>query len=359
MRGYKKRRGDEKLTPRNSTKMQKQTVDTNSSVQPLIQVTDLRKYFPIKTGPTGKKGIIRAVDGVCFAISEGEALGLVGESGCGKSTLGRTILRLYEPSGGQILFNGIDITLLPERKLRPLRAQMQLIFQDPYSSLNPRQSAREILSLPLRLHFQMTEKKREQQVKELMKQVGLSPDWKEYYPHQFSGGQRQRLGIARALAVNPRFIVADEPVAALDVSIQAQIINLLKHLKKELRLTYLFIAHDLAVISQISERIAVMYLGKIVEKGSRDQIINSPQHPYTQILLDSVLKTSGQKNIKKQLLAGEVPSALNPPPGCRFHPRCPLSIMDVCKEVEPEMSDLGEGQFASCHLLRQDTKKYD
>lgn len=323
-----------------------------TSYRPLVQVKDLRKHFPVKKGLFGKQGIIRAVDGVSFEIREGEVLGLVGESGCGKSTLGRTILRLHEPSEGQILFSGRDITHLSWRELRSLRTEMQLIFQDPYASLNPRQTVRQILGLPLRLHFEMTEAEREQRVHELMQQVGIAPKWARYYPHQFSGGQCQRIGIARTLAVNPRFIVADEPVAALDVSIQAQIINLLKQLQQELDLTYLFIAHDLAVISQMSDRIAVMYLGKIVEIGQRDQIIDSPKHPYTQVLLESVLEVSEDAGSKRLPLAGEVPSAVNPPSGCRFHPRCPLTVVDACRKQEPELRDLGEGQLVACHLAQ-------
>ncbi|MFP4081142.1 MAG: oligopeptide/dipeptide ABC transporter ATP-binding protein [Candidatus Aminicenantes bacterium] len=329
---------------------QKNAGRSNPADQPLIRIRNLKKHFPVTKTRRKKGAHIRAVDGVSLDIYPGEVLGLVGESGCGKSTLGRTILRLEEPTEGQILFKDLDITHLSWRQLRPLRTEMQIIFQDPYASLNPRQTVKKILSLPLKLHFNLTAEEKEKKVFRLMEQAGLSCEWAGHYPHQFSGGQRQRIGIARALAVHPRFIVADEPVAALDISIQAQIMNLLKNLQREFDLTYLLIAHDLAVIAQISDRIAVMYLGKIVETGTRNQIIDSPQHPYTRLLLDSVLEVGQQPGPKGLRISGETPTAVNPPSGCRFHPRCPLPQVKDCTKQEPELRSTEEGRLVACHL---------
>jgi peptide/nickel transport system ATP-binding protein len=319
----------------------------------LVELTDLKMYFPIKSGVLVDRhvGDIKAVDGVSFEIKRGETLGLVGESGCGKSTVGRTILRLYEPTEGTILFAGQDITRLGEGELRPMRRRMQMIFQDPYSSLNPRHSVGRIIGEPMRTHGVASRREANARVRELLQIVGLPADAGSRYPHEFSGGQRQRIGLARSLALNPDLIVADEPVSALDVSIQAQIINLLENLQSEFELTYLFIAHDLAVVRHISDRIAVMYLGTIVEISPAEELYDNPLHPYTISLLTAVPIPDPviEKQRERILLAGDLPSPANPPPGCRFHTRCPYVQPTRCATEPPELRKLADGHVASCH----------
>jgi oligopeptide transport system ATP-binding protein len=319
----------------------------------LIQVKGLVKYFPVLAGILKRKvADIKAVDGVSFDIRGGETLGLVGESGCGKTTVGRCILRLYEMTSGQVFFEQKGITQLKGEKLRCLRQNMQLIFQDPYASLDPRMTAGDIICEPLLVHHMVKGKEYRQKVAELMKMVELDPKMDDRSPHEFSGGQRQRIGIARALATRPKFIVCDEPVSALDVSIQAQIISLLMRLKRELALTYLFIAHDLSVVRHISDRVAVMYLGKIAEITDSDELYAHPLHPYTRALLSAVPipdpKIDRQR--KRILLSGDVPSPLLPPPGCRFHTRCWMA-KDICKESLPELRDVGHSHWVACHLV--------
>jgi len=326
----------------------------NFSEEIIIEVKNLKKYFPIKRGIILSKhvGDVKAVDDVSFYIRKGETLGLVGESGCGKSTVARTIIRLLEPTDGQIIFDGIDITKLSNKDLRKIRKDMQIIFQDPYSSLNPRMTVSEIIGEPLEVHgIVRNSQEKEKRVQELLELVGLAPYHATRYPHEFSGGQRQRIGIARALALNPKFIVADEPTSALDVSIRSQIINLMQDLQKEFKLTYLFISHDLAVIRHICDRIAVMYLGKIVEIANNDDLYNSPLHPYTQALLSAIPIPDPEvaEKRKKIVLTGDVPSSVNPPSGCRFHPRCP-SVMDICSKEEPILKEINPGHFVACHL---------
>jgi peptide/nickel transport system ATP-binding protein len=317
----------------------------------LVEVEDLRVYFPIKSGIVFDRhvGDIRAVDGISLTIERGETLGLVGESGCGKSTAGRAILRLYEPTGGRIVFEGRDITHLGERELRPLRRRMQMVFQDPFASLNPRHSVGRIVGEPLRV-FGTGKTEAGRRVRELLELVGLPPDAASRYPHEFSGGQRQRIGVARALALNPEFIVADEPVSALDVSIQAQIINLMEELQDELGLTYLFIAHDLAVVRHISDRIAVMYLGKIVEVAPADDLYDNPLHPYTITLLSSIPIPDPQIERSRTAIRveGDLPSPANPPAACRFHTRCPFVQPTRCADDEPRLRPLG-GHSVACH----------
>lgn len=327
---------------------------TNGQGELLLHVDDLKMHFPITKGIIFQRqvGAIKAVDGVTFDLYKGETLGLVGESGCGKSTTGRAILQLYRPTDGHVVFEGKDLTQTKGEDLRKMRRRMQMIFQDPYASLNPRMTVGSIISEPLEVHgIGKNKKERQERVQELLKTVGLNPYFVNRYPHEFSGGQRQRIGVARALAVNPSFIVADEPISALDVSIQAQIINLLEDLQEELGLTYLFIAHDLSVVRHISDRIAVMYLGKIVELASRDELYRDPKHPYTQALLsavpipDPVIETER----KRIILEGDVPSPANPPQGCNFCTRCPR-VMDVCREKEPPFKDYGDGHYTACWL---------
>jgi peptide/nickel transport system ATP-binding protein len=319
----------------------------------LVELRDLKMYFPIKSGVVMDRhvGDIKAVDGVSLEIRRGETLGLVGESGCGKSTVGRTILRLYEPTDGTILFAGQDITRLGESELRPLRRRMQMIFQDPYSSLNPRHSVARIIGEPMRTHGIASRRQANARVRELLQIVGLPADAGSRYPHEFSGGQRQRIGLARSLALNPDLIVADEPVSALDVSIQAQIINLLENLQSEFDLTYLFIAHDLAVVRHISDRIAVMYLGTIVEISPAEELYDNPLHPYTISLLTAVPIPDPvvERQRERILLAGDLPSPANPPPACRFHTRCPYVQPTRCKTDVPELRKLADGHLASCH----------
>jgi oligopeptide transport system ATP-binding protein len=320
----------------------------------LLDVKNLKMYFPITQGIIIQRhiGDIKAVDDISFAINKGETMGLVGESGCGKSTTGRAILQLYRPTGGNVIFEGQDLTLLKGEALRRMRRQMQMIFQDPYASLNPRMTVGNIIGEPLEVHnIHSSKAERRERVQELLKVVGLNPYFVNRYPHEFSGGQRQRIGVARALAVNPEFIVCDEPISALDVSIQAQIINMLEDLQGEFGLTYLFIAHDLSVVRHISDRIAVMYLGKLAELAERDELYDNPLHPYTQALLSAVPIPDPVIEEKRQriILEGDVPSPASPPKGCNFCTRCPR-VMDVCHEVDPEFRDLGGGHWVACHL---------
>jgi peptide/nickel transport system ATP-binding protein len=323
----------------------------------LVEVERLKVYFAIKSGVLLDRhvGDIRAVDDVSLTIERGETLGLVGESGCGKSTIGRTILRLYKPVAGRIVFDGQDITKLGEAELRPLRRRMQMVFQDPYSSLNPRHSVGRIVGEALRAHRIASRRSADARVRDLLRRVGLPPDAAGRYPHEFSGGQRQRIGVARALALNPHFIVADEPVSALDVSIQAQILNLLESLQDEFELTYLFIAHDLAVVRHISDRIAVMYLGTIVEVSPADELYASPLHPYTISLLSAVPipDPAVERQRETILLAGDLPSPANPPPACRFHTRCPYVQPTRCRDEAPPLRQLSTGHTVACHWAEQ------
>ncbi len=319
----------------------------------LIRVENLKVYFPILRGLIfqRKVGDIKAVDGISFFIRRGETLGLVGESGCGKSTTGRAILQLYRPTSGHVYFEDVDLTRLNGHQLRRMRRRMQMIFQDPYASLNPRMTVEAIVGEPLEVHGLARGKEKRERVQELLQQVGLNPYFINRYPHEFSGGQRQRIGIARALAVDPDFIVCDEPISALDVSIQAQIINLLEDLQEQRGLTYLFIAHDLSVVRHISDRVAVMYLGKIVELADRDELYNNPLHPYTQALLSAVPIPDPDVEAKREriILEGDVPSPASPPRGCNFHTRCPR-VMDICREREPAFVDVGGGHYVACFL---------
>ena len=319
---------------------------------PIVRAESLRKSF---RGPSRGLGRghaeLRAVDGVTLDVMPGETLGLVGESGCGKSTLGRLLLRLYEPTGGRIYFEGQDITDLSQAELRPFRRNMQIIFQDPYSSLNPRMTVRATLAEALRVHQLVSSSSEEElRVAELLERVGLRPEHMRRYPHEFSGGQRQRIGIARALAVSPRFIVADEPVSALDVSIQAQIVNLLSDLQQELGLSFLFIAHDLHVVEHVSRRVAVMYLGRVVELASAEQIYAHPRHPYTKALLSAAPVPDPKAHKKRLILQGDVPSPLDPPSGCAFHPRCPIAEKGLCDREVPALRAIETGHEAACHL---------
>jgi oligopeptide/dipeptide ABC transporter ATP-binding protein len=321
----------------------------NSSVSPLLQVRDLKMHFPVKEGVfmrTGKYN--KAVDGVSFDIMPGETLGLVGESGCGKSTLGRCIARLYQPTSGEVIFNGTDITRLGRTPLMPFRRDIQMIFQDPMESLNSRHTVGEILEEPFIVQKIGDKAFRRQRVKELLEVVGLPARSVTRYPFEFSGGQRQRIGIARSIALNPKLIICDEPVSALDVSIQSQILNLLIDLQKEFNLSYLFIAHDLAVVKHISDRIAIMYLGKIVESGVGESIYRTARHPYTQSLISAIPVPDPHHKSHRQILVGDVPSPINPPSGCGFHTRCP-KVMDVCRSTAPALST--DHQPVSCHLF--------
>ncbi len=316
----------------------------------VLRVQDLAKHFPVKHGLFGRvSGHVYAVDGVSFSIHEGETLGVVGESGCGKSTLGKTVLRLLPPTSGQILLRGKDITLMPERHLREQRRQMQMVFQDPYASLNPRMRCGEIVGEPLTIHGLASGREKEQRVTALFERVGLRPDQKKRYPHQLSGGQRQRVGVARALALTPSLIIADEPVSALDVSVQAQVINLLKDLQRDSSLAYLFISHNLAVVEHISHRIAVMYVGKLVELTDKKTLFRSPLHPYTEALLSAVPVPDPGAKRDRIILHGDVPSPMNPPPGCAFHTRCPY-VKDICRTQVPALREVTSGHFAACHL---------
>ena len=317
---------------------------------PVLEVTGLKKHFPVRKGLLRRVvGQVRAVDGVSFAIGEGETLGLVGESGCGKSTIARTVLRLIESSDGTIRLDGRDITHLGKAELRPHRRQMQIIFQDPFASLSPRLTAGQIVAEPLQVHGMVGRRDRDDRVAALLEQVGLRPAAMRNYPHEFSGGQRQRLSIARALALDPKLIVADEPVSALDVSIRAQVINLMVRLQQEKRLSYLFIAHDLAIVAHISHRIAVMYLGKIVELAEKRRLFTNPQHPYTEALLAAVPVPNPKLRREKRRLLGDVPSPINPPAGCAFHTRCPY-VEERCKIETPQLREVEPGHWVACHL---------
>ena len=320
----------------------------------LIRVDDLTKHFPITRGIIIQRqvGSIQAVDKISFDIREGETLGLVGESGCGKSTTGRTILQLYRPTAGKVYYRDVDLTELKGEQLRQARSNMQMIFQDPYASLNPRMTVGNIIAEPLEVHKIGNKAERIERVHELLKLVGMSPHFVNRYPHEFSGGQRQRIGIARALALQPDFLVLDEPISALDVSVQAQVVNLLEELQDTLGLTYLFIAHDLSMVRHISDRTAVMYLGKIVELSTRDELYSHPLHPYTQALLSAIPIPDPIKESKRQgiILEGSVPSPVNPPHGCRFNPRCPLAV-DICKEALPEWREVAPNHWVACHLV--------
>jgi oligopeptide/dipeptide ABC transporter ATP-binding protein len=325
-------------------------VSSGNGDTPLVEVSSLKKYFPIRQGLLQREtGRVHAVDDVTFAVREGETLGLVGESGCGKSTLGRTVVRLLEPTAGTVAFQGRDISKLGTRSLRPLRREMQMVFQDPYASLNPRKRVGSIIGTPLKIHG-VAKSERRQRVQELLETVGLSPEHYNRFPHEFSGGQRQRIGVARALALRPKLIVADEPVSALDVSIQSQMLNLLDDLQKELHLTYIFIAHDLGVVRHVSNRIAVMYLGKLVELSPAEELYQRPIMPYTEALLSAVPIPDPDLSHQREriVLEGDVPSPINPPSGCRFHPRCRY-MTDICREVEPPLTNYGNGHLAACH----------
>lgn len=325
----------------------------------LISVDNLKVHFHLGEGGIidrllgqGQPRTVKAVDGVSFDIGKGETIGLVGESGCGKSTTGRAILQLIKPTGGKVMFRENNLTQLSERQMRPMRKHLQMIFQNPYASLNPRMTVGDIIAEPLTTFTDLAGKELDKRVQELMNTVGLNPRFIKRYPHEFSGGQRQRIGIARALALNPDFIVADEPIAALDVSIQSQIMNLLDQLQKQFNLTYLFISHDLRAVRHMSDRIAVMYLGKLVEMADADEIYRSPLHPYTQALISAVPvpDPSVEKQRQRIVLQGDVPSPINPPQGCHFHTRCPY-VMDECRTRVPEFKDVGKQHFVACHLM--------
>lgn len=325
--------------------------------EPILVVRNLKKYFPIRAGLLRRVvGFVKAVDDVSFEVYEGMTLGLVGESGSGKTTVGRTILRLIEPTAGEVIFEGKDIAHLKPAELRPYRRDMQMIFQDPYGSLNPRMTVGEIIAEPLIVHTKMSKAEIEKRVYELLEIVGLRPEYARRYPHEFSGGQRQRIGIARALALNPKFIVADEPVSALDVSIQAQVINLMIDLQTNYNIAFLFIAHDLSVVKHMSDYVAVMYLGKIMEYGKNEHIFEQPRHPYTQALLSAVPVPDPDYKRERIILSGEIPSPINPPSGCRFHTRCPLyqtlpeDKKRLCREKEPPLRDIGGGHKVACHF---------
>ncbi len=325
-------------------------METGSGNNHLLEVTDLKKYFPVKKGLFSKvHGYVKAVDGISFVIGRKETLGLVGESGCGKTTAARTILRLLEPTDGDVRFEGQSVFKLNSRELRQMRRNMQVVFQDPFGSLNPRMTVGSIVGEPLAVHEVAGRKERKEIVKELLEKVGLSAEAVNRYPHEFSGGQRQRIGIARAIALKPKLVVCDEAVSALDVSIQAQIINLLQELQEDFGLSYLFIAHDLSVVQHVSDRVAVMYLGEIVETGNAESIYENPIHPYTVALLAAVPVPDPKTKRRKIILAGDVPSPVNPPTGCRFHTRCKY-VMDICRKEQPQLTDRGGEHIAACFL---------
>jgi peptide/nickel transport system ATP-binding protein/oligopeptide transport system ATP-binding protein len=319
----------------------------------ILEVTNLKKHFPVKAGVLQRvQAWVKAVDGVTFSIREGETFGLVGESGCGKTTVGRTILRLIEPTEGQVVFTGTSVMDAGRTELKKLRRNMQIIFQDPFSSLDPRMPIGRSIAEGLEIHG-IKGSEADDRVRQVLKDVGLHPEHSRRFPHEFSGGQRQRIGIARALALRPKLIICDEPVSALDVSIQSQVLNLLRDLQKEYGLTYLFIAHNLSVVEHISDRVGVMYLGKLVEVAPRDELYRNPQHPYTKALISAIPIPDPDAKRDRIILPGDVPSPLNPPSGCRFHPRCPIAV-GVCREVEPPLRDVGSGNvehLAACHLV--------
>lgn len=329
------------------------TLPFNKETEPLLEVQHLKKYFPV-TGQLGRlggiKGQVKAVNDVSFQLYPGETFGLVGESGCGKSTTGRTILRLTEATDGKVLYQGQNIYELSRKEMKPVRKDIQMVFQDPYSSLNPRIRVGHALEEPLIIHSLADRKERQERVFDILEKVGLKKEHYNRYPHEFSGGQRQRLGLARALIVNPTMVICDEPVSALDVSIQSQVINLLKQLQEELKLTYLFITHDISVVRHISDRIGVMYLGKIVEEAPTDALFQNPLHPYTQALFSAVPGGKRTQSRERIVLRGEIPSPLNPPSGCMFHTRCPFA-MEICKGKIPERKEISQRHFVSCHLF--------
>jgi oligopeptide transport system ATP-binding protein len=325
-----------------------------NSAEALLQVTDLKMHFPIYRGVFQRQvGAVHAVDGVTFDVMRGETLGLVGESGCGKSTTGRTILQLYKPTAGNIHFEGVDLVKLHGEDLRHMRRKMQMIFQDPYASLNPRMTVEQIVGEPLMVHNAAVGQEIHERVHHLLEIVGLNPSFATRYPHEFSGGQRQRIGVARALALQPSFIICDEPISALDVSIQAQVVNLLEELQEQFNLTYLFIAHDLSMVRHISKRVAVMYLGVVVELADRDELYRSPLHPYTQALLSAVPIPDPVADVNRNrvMLEGDVPSPVNPPSGCRFRTRCPIAEK-ACADSRPDFREVSSGHFVACHLVK-------
>lgn len=318
--------------------------------EPLLQVENLRKYFPIRRGIMQRVvGHVKAVDGVSFTVNRGETLGVVGESGCGKSTMGRSLLRLLEPTAGKVMFEGQNVVTLSKEKMRALRRQMQIVFQDPYASLNPRFSIAQTLMEPMIVHKLYNPNQRMERVRSLLERVGLDPDYAKRYPHEFSGGQRQRIGIARALALNPKLMILDEPVAALDVSVQSQVLNLLEDLQEEFNLTYIFVAHDLSVVRHISDRVMVMYLGRMAELADSEDLFQDPLHPYTRALLSAVPLPDPDAKRERIILQGDLPSPANPPSGCPFHTRCPVA-MDVCKEKVPEWKEIKPNHSVACHL---------
>lgn len=318
--------------------------------EPLLQVENLRKYFPIRRGIMQRVvGHVKAVDGVSFTVNRGETLGVVGESGCGKSTMGRSVLRLLEPTAGKVMFEGQNVVTLSKQKMRALRRQMQIVFQDPYASLNPRFSIAQTLMEPMIVHKLYNPQQRMERVRSLLERVGLDPDYAKRYPHEFSGGQRQRIGIARALALNPKLMILDEPVAALDVSVQSQVLNLLEDLQEEFNLTYIFVAHDLSVVRHISDRVLVMYLGRMAELADVEDLFLDPLHPYTRALLSAVPLPDPDAKRERIILQGDLPSPANPPTGCPFHTRCPVA-MDVCKEKVPEWKEVKPNHSVACHL---------
>ena len=322
---------------------------TNGGSEPILKVQNLKKYFQVGGGLLAGKGLtIRAVDDVSFSVKPGETFGLVGESGCGKTTLGQTVIRLYDPTEGSIVFNGTDISKLKARAMRPVRRDIQMIFQDPSASLDPRMTVGSAISEPLNINAKLGKSEKRDRVQELLRVVGLNSYFANRYPHEFSGGQRQRIGIARALALNPKLVICDEPVSALDVSIQAQVLTLLKNLQEQFHLTYLFIAHNLAVVAHISDRIGVMYLGKLVEVGKSREITEAPRHPYTKALISAIPVPDPTRARNRIILEGDVPSPARPPSGCRFHPRCPIAQAN-CAVDEPELLEKSTGHWVACH----------